>query len=105
MDNIENKKIAVIGLGYVGLPLAVEFGKFFHTIGFDINQHRINELLEANDSTLEVNSNELKEAIKLSYTSNAEEIENCNIFIISHLVYLMKGFRFPWPTQWEAEFP
>jgi len=83
MENIENKKIAVIGLGYVGLPLAVEFGIFFQTIGFDINQHRVEELLDGTDSTLEVDANELKESKNLSFTNDANAIRGCNIFIIT----------------------
>ena len=83
MENIENKKIAVLGLGYVGLPLAVEFGNFFQTIGFDINQHRVEELLDGNDSTLEVDSNELKESKYLSFTNDSNAIRGCNIFIIT----------------------
>ena len=70
-------------MGYVGLPLAVEFGKFFNTTGFDINKSRIRELISGNDLTLEVDSNELKEATKLSFTNDSSDIQNCNIFIIS----------------------
>lgn len=77
------KKIAVIGLGYVGLPLAVEFGKKFPTIGFDINQKRIEELSQHQDHTLEVSSNELKEASHLVYTGNIEQLKGCNFFIIT----------------------
>ena len=76
-------KIALIGLGYVGLPLAVEFGKEFETIGFDINESRIQELIKGNDSTLEVQPGDLKQAIKLSYTTNPEDIRNCNIYIVT----------------------
>ena len=83
MINTKNTKIAIIGLGYVGLPLAVEFGKVFETIGFDINKSRIEELLGGKDSTLEVTSHELQEATKLSYTTDAKDIQNCNIFIIT----------------------
>ena len=83
MKNIETKRIAVIGLGYVGLPLAVEFGKFFQTIGFDINQHRVEELLSEADSTLEVTSSELREAINLSFTNDLNDLRSCNIFIIT----------------------
>jgi UDP-N-acetyl-D-glucosamine/UDP-N-acetyl-D-galactosamine dehydrogenase len=83
MNNIENKQIAVIGLGYVGLPLAVEFGKFFQTVGFDISKHRINDLIKGKDKTLEVDSSELKEAIHLSYSADVNEISSCNIFIIT----------------------
>ena len=83
MINTKNTKIAIIGLGYVGLPLAVEFGKVFETIGFDINKSRIEELLGGKDSTLEVTSHELQEATKLSYTTDAKDIQNCNIFIVT----------------------
>lgn len=83
MINTKNTKIAIIGLGYVGLPLAVEFGKVFETIGFDINKSRIEELLGGKDSTLEVTSHEFQEATKLSYTIDAKDIQNCNIFIVT----------------------
>jgi UDP-N-acetyl-D-glucosamine/UDP-N-acetyl-D-galactosamine dehydrogenase len=83
MINEKNTKIAIIGLGYVGLPLAVEFGKIYDTVGFDINEARINELLSGYDSTLEVDSKELIESSKIIYTSNASEINNCNIYIIT----------------------
>ena len=76
-------KIAIIGLGYVGLPLAVEFGKIFETIGFDVNKSRIKELLLGNDSTLEIEPNELQKETKLQYTTNAGDIQSCNIFIIT----------------------
>ena len=77
------KKIAVIGLGYVGLPLAVEFGKQRATLGFDINESRISELLKGKDSTLEVGQSELADAKLLSFSSDAVELSNCNIFIIT----------------------
>ena len=79
----ENIKIAIIGLGYVGLPLAVEFGKAFKTIGFDLNKSRINELLDGNDTTLEVESFELKEKTKLNFSNNIQDIKDCNFFIIT----------------------
>lgn len=75
--------IGVIGLGYVGLPLAVEFGKYFRTIGFDVNQRRIKELSEGRDRTLEVTSEELETAVKLKYTSQKEDLENVDFFIIT----------------------
>ncbi len=77
------KNIAVIGLGYVGLPLAVEFGKIYNTIGFDINKKRIQELKEGIDSTLEVDSKNLKSAKKLKYTCNLDDIKECNYFIVT----------------------
>ena len=78
-----DKKIAIIGLGYVGLPLAIEFGKVFKTVGFDTNKSRIKELLLGKDSTLEVSSKELQESPMLSYTTDPEDIKSCNIFIIT----------------------
>jgi len=76
-------KIALIGLGYVGLPLAVEFGKIIETIGFDINQARVDELTDGKDSTLECAPEELAQATKLSYTTNPEDIRDCSIFIVT----------------------
>jgi len=80
---LENMKIAMIGLGYVGLPLAVEFGKRYTTVGFDINRPRIDELKSGHDHTLEVSDEELAEADKLSYTADIEEIKSCNIYIVT----------------------
>ncbi len=79
----KNKKIAVIGLGYVGLPLAVEFGKIIETIGFDINASRIQELKDGKDRTLETEPYELEAATKLSYTTNTIDIQDCNIYIVT----------------------
>ena len=76
-------KIAVIGLGYVGIPLAVEFGKKFETVGFDINPERINELNEGFDRTLEITSESLASANLLSYTTTIEDLSDCNIYIIT----------------------
>ena len=80
---MKNKKIALIGLGYVGLPLAVEFGKKRTVIGFDINQPRINDLKNGVDSTLETTKQELKDAVHLSYTISLEDVKDCEIFIIT----------------------
>jgi UDP-N-acetyl-D-galactosamine dehydrogenase len=80
---MKNKKIAIIGLGYVGLPLAVEFSKKFKVIGFDINQSRIDELKYGIDSTLENTSQELKDATHLSYTTNLNDVKDCEIFIVT----------------------
>jgi UDP-N-acetyl-D-glucosamine/UDP-N-acetyl-D-galactosamine dehydrogenase len=77
------KKIAIIGLGYVGLPLAVEFGRRRSVIGFDINQKRINGLKSGVDSTFETTAQELHDAIHLSYTCNLNNLKNCEIFIIT----------------------
>ena len=68
--NVKNRKIAIVGLGYVGLPLAIEFGKKHKVIGYDIKEDRIKELLSANDSTLEASSEEIQSAIYLNFTSN-----------------------------------
>jgi UDP-N-acetyl-D-galactosamine dehydrogenase len=76
-------KIGLVGLGYVGLPLAVEFAKHYETIGFDINQVRVDELQAGKDSTLEVCPDELSQAHKLSFTANAEEIRECQIYIVT----------------------
>lgn len=77
------KKIAIIGLGYVGLPLAVEFGKKRETLGFDINTKRIDELKNGNDRTLECTSAQLQEAIYLSYTNEIADLKSCNIYIVT----------------------
>lgn len=76
-------KIAIIGLGYVGLPLAVEFGKKRSVIGFDINQPRIAALQAGHDSTLEVDDAELKEATHLTYSANAADLEQANVYIVT----------------------
>ena len=76
----KNSRICVVGLGYVGLPLAVEFGKKRDVIGFDINQNRINELNSGHDSTLEITSIEIEVANYLKFTSNVENIKDCEIF-------------------------
>lgn len=76
-------KIGVIGLGYVGLPLAVEFGKLYDVVGFDINEKRISELINGYDRTNESSELELKESKKLFFSSNLEVLKDCNIFIIT----------------------
>ena len=78
-----DKLIAVVGLGYVGLPLAVEFGKKRKVIGFDINTNRISELKNGFDSTLETTSDELLNSTYLSYSSTPNDIKNCSIYIIA----------------------
>lgn len=76
-------KLAVIGLGYVGLPLAVEFGRNRPVVGFDINQHRIDELKNGNDSTLETTCEELSEATQLNFTTQLEDLRICNCYIVT----------------------
>jgi len=75
--------LGIIGLGYVGLPLAVEFGKKYPVIGFDINEKRIDELRNGKDRTLEVSGEELSEAEKLLYTTNLEELKQAHVFIVT----------------------
>ncbi|MDC0072384.1 Vi polysaccharide biosynthesis UDP-N-acetylglucosamine C-6 dehydrogenase TviB [Gammaproteobacteria bacterium] len=81
--NVKDIRIAVIGLGYVGLPLAVEFGKKYFTTGFDINRPRISALISGHDSTLEVDTAELESAVHLSYTTDVDKLKNCNIYIVT----------------------
>ena len=83
MLSIDETRLAIIGLGYVGLPLAAEFGKKIEVVGFDINKTRIAELESGNDNTLETSADELKEAIHLSYTTKTEKLKNCNVFIVT----------------------
>ena len=80
---MKREEIAIIGLGYVGLPLAIEFGKVYQTIGFDTNKSRVDELHNGTDTTREVTLEELKESSNLSYTNNEEDIRDCNIYIIT----------------------
>lgn len=80
---IKEKKIAIIGLGYVGLPLAIEFGKNRDTVGFDIDTNRINELQSGNDLTLEVSKENLKLANKLKYSCDPNDLNSCSIFIVT----------------------
>ncbi|WP_335962792.1 Vi polysaccharide biosynthesis UDP-N-acetylglucosamine C-6 dehydrogenase TviB [Acinetobacter haemolyticus] len=83
MLTLAELKIAIIGLGYVGLPLAVEFGKKVSVVGFDIHQKRINELKSQQDHTLEVSPEELAQAINLTYSADLEDLKNCNFFIVT----------------------
>jgi UDP-N-acetyl-D-galactosamine dehydrogenase len=81
--DLYNNKIAIIGLGYVGLPLAVEFGKKYSTLGFDINQKRINELKEGYDRTLESNKSEIDASESLIFSSNVQDLTNYNVYIVT----------------------
>lgn len=83
MIKIADTKLAVIGLGYVGLPLAVEFGKKMDVLGFDINQHRVDELNSGRDGTLEVSEAELADATRLGYSSNVDDLINANVYIVT----------------------
>lgn len=81
--NLIDAKIAIIGLGYVGLPLAVEFGKRRAVVGFDINSARIAELQSGRDSTLEVASADLAEAVNIQFTADMDLLRDCKIFIVT----------------------
>ena len=81
--DLKDIKIAVIGLGYVGLPLAVEFGKKYQTLGFDINQARISELNNGSDSTLEVSDEELAATTNLNYSCQPEDLRSANVYIVT----------------------
>ena len=81
--NLNNAKIAVIGLGYVGLPLAVEFGKLRPVLGFDINAERIAELQSGEDHTLEIDATELKNASHIRFSCNEEDLKTCQVFIVT----------------------
>ena len=76
-------KIGIIGLGYVGLPLAVEFGKHYITIGHDTNEKRINELKNHYDHTLEVSKEMLKTSTQISYSVELNDLRTCNVYIIT----------------------
>ena len=80
--NIQDAKIAVIGLGYVGLPLAVEFAKKFQVTGYDISAPRITELRQGRDSSLEVEPEELA-SVSMNFTDQLEDVRGCNIYIVT----------------------
>ena len=81
--NLEKVKIAVIGQGYVGLPLAIEFGKKYPTLGFDINQARIDELKTGFDNTNEATPEQLRSAKQLTFSANIKDIKGCNIYVVT----------------------
>ncbi|WP_329743184.1 Vi polysaccharide biosynthesis UDP-N-acetylglucosamine C-6 dehydrogenase TviB [Dyella sp. A6] len=83
MRNVESSKIAIVGLGYVGLPLAVEYGKRYPTMGYDINAQRIARLKDGHDDTLEVSSEELASSGSLGFTARLEDIADCNVYIVT----------------------
>ena len=83
MLQLSDLKIAIIGLGYVGLPLAVEFGKKYPVIGFDINQHRIDELINGQDHTLEVSTEELRNSEQLDFSADLDDLKKSNFFIVT----------------------
>ncbi len=83
LHSLKNVKLGIIGLGYVGLPLAVEFGKKYSTLGFDINVQRVNELKQGHDFTLEVSSEELADSELISYSANVDDLKACNVYIVT----------------------
>lgn len=83
MRNLQDSKIAIVGLGYVGLPLAVEYGKHYDTLGFDVNQTRIDELRVGHDRTLEVDAAELAGAARLTFSAALDDLRACNVFIVT----------------------
>jgi len=83
MNDFSSVRIAIIGLGYVGLPLAVEFSKHFPVVGFDHNFKRINALRNGHDSTLELSDEELSQSKKLQYSTEIEDLINCNVYIVT----------------------
>lgn len=83
MRDIDNARIAIVGLGYVGLPLAVEFGKRREVVGFDIDMQRVAELREGRDRTLETDAAELQAASRLRYADNVEDLRGCGVYIVT----------------------
>jgi UDP-N-acetyl-D-glucosamine/UDP-N-acetyl-D-galactosamine dehydrogenase len=83
MKLTKETQIAIIGLGYVGLPLAVEFGKKYPTLGFDINQRRVAELRQGVDHTLETDAEELKDATRLTYSTDIEDLRVATVYIVT----------------------
>ena len=83
LRSLKNVKLGIIGLGYVGLPLAVEFGKKYPTLGFDINMQRVDELKQGHDFTLEVSEEELADSEFISYSANVNDLKACNVYIVT----------------------
>ncbi|MGH8220484.1 MAG: nucleotide sugar dehydrogenase, partial [Steroidobacteraceae bacterium] len=83
MLNLRRCRVAVVGLGYVGLPLAVEFGKHFETVGFDVKERRVEELRAGRDNTLEVTRKELAAAERLTFTTDLADLKRCRVFIVT----------------------
>lgn len=81
--DVSNAKIAVIGLGYVGLPLAVEFGRKYQVVGYDINTRRVEQLRSGNDVTLEASEEEIMSSKGITFTADAGELKTCNCFIVT----------------------
>ena len=91
--DINKIRIGVIGLGYVGLPLAVEFGRKYPTVGFDVKEARVAELRGGTDSTLEASDEEMASADQLSFTTNAEDLADCNFYVVTVPTPISEGNR------------
>ena len=83
MQSVENSRIGILGLGYVGLPLAIEFGKLFNTIGFDIDLDRIQALQAGQDNTQEITSTEIQQARRLKFSNSKYDLQSCNVYIVT----------------------
>ena len=83
MFNLRNCRVGIVGLGYVGLPLAVEFGKHFETVGFDVNPERIRELRAGRDSTREASPKELRSASRLQFTTRLQDLKPCGVMVVT----------------------
>ena len=83
MFKLDNTKIGVVGLGYVGLPLAIEFSKKYSVKGFDVDSIRVSELNSGFDSTLELNEDELKNAQNITYSDRLDDIVDCNLYVLT----------------------
>ena len=90
---MKKKKICIIGLGYVGLPIAIEFSKYYEVIGFDIAENRIKQLSRYNDTNNQFTKNELKKIKKLKFSNNEKDIKNSNIYIITVPTPINKNFK------------
>ena len=83
MISLEQAKLGIIGPGYVGLPLAVEFGKRFATLGFDIDARRVADLKAGDDDTREAERAQLEQAVQLGFTDRATDLRDCNVYIVN----------------------
>src|ERR1017187_2695570 len=83
MFNLRKCRVGIVGLGYVGLPLAVEFGKHFETVGFDVNPERIRELKAGRDSTREASPEELRSASRLQFTTRLQDLKACDVKVVT----------------------
>ena len=88
---MNNIKIGVIGLGYIGLPLAIELGRFYEVVGFDINEERIQKLSIGIDSTKELTKKKILSSKKISFSINISDLKNCNIYMIAVATPIFKN--------------